>query len=381
MDPTEIEARRKLLDDALRQMATERGVEIPAVAPQIGPSNEELLAELSKPAVPDPEFLAAQKADEKSNRWGRLGANLTRGAALVRGENVPDQFEYKPVADAVRKYLERKQAAASDPRRALLMKLYEERVKNPNADVERVLKSQQARHAGTQADKDLAEIPGIRATAAERERSNTRASPELVSYAKSLGIKTTPDMTYKEAKDRIDEALKARGLDIEAEKAKEAKGARGTDEAMKLRKEFQGHKTYQDTQAIASSLERIKTSSGNGPGDIAMIYSFMRLVDPGSTVREGEFATAQNAGGIPGALRATWNKIIGEGRLSPETRAQFLAESEKLFSGQLVRYKRHVDEYRRLAEKSGFDPTDIIGAPEGSAESAPPKADPLGIRK
>jgi len=34
----------------------------------------------------------------------------------------------------------------------------------------------------------------------------------------------------------------------------------------------------------------------------------MKILDPGSVVREGEFATAQNSAGIPERIRAKYNR-------------------------------------------------------------------------
>ena len=39
-------------------------------------------------------------------------------------------------------------------------------------------------------------------------------------------------------------------------------------------------------------------------GDMALIFSYMKMLDPNSTVREGEYATAQDAGSIPHASLA-----------------------------------------------------------------------------
>jgi len=237
--------------------------------------------------------------------------------------------------------------------------------------------------------KTIAEIPGVQAETSAKVALQKPMAPEHIATLAKSGVTVPEGTTYAQAEKLVDQQLKGQGVQIdwaklalERDKVAAGKGTQNLDEAMKLRKEFQGHKTYQDTQAIASSLERIKSSTGNGPGDIAMLYSFMRLVDPGSTVREGEFATARNAGGVPGAILAAYNKAIGKGSLSPEVRAEFLAEAEKLFRAQLQRQERHRNEYERLARKAGFDPVDVIGVPEGGAATgSTPTPDPLGIRQ
>ena len=66
----------------------------------------------------------------------------------------------------------------------------------------------------------------------------------------------------------------------------------------KLRKEYQGRtKVYGE---LGSTYQNIKSSSEakNGPGDIALITGFMKMLDPGSVVRETEFATARDTAGM-----------------------------------------------------------------------------------
>ena len=49
---------------------------------------------------------------------------------------------------------------------------------------------------------------------------------------------------------------------------------------------------------------------------MALIFGFMKTQDPTSTVREGEFATAENARGMVGPhVRRMYNR--GEGRHAP----------------------------------------------------------------
>lgn len=70
------------------------------------------------------------------------------------------------------------------------------------------------------------------------------------------------------------------------------------DQEEKLRKEYQGRtKVYGE---LGSTYQNIKSSSEakNGPGDIALITGFMKMLDPGSVVRETEFATARDTAGL-----------------------------------------------------------------------------------
>ena len=84
------------------------------------------------------------------------------------------------------------------------------------------------------------------------------------------------------------------------------------------------------------------------------------MLDPGSTVREGEFANAQNSAGIPERVRGVYNNAINGERLSDVTRGDFVKQAKGQYNAALSGYKRDVSEFRRVAEKSGLDPELVI---------------------
>lgn len=128
-----------------------------------------------------------------------------------------------------------------------------------------------------------------------------------------------------------------------------------------MRKELMGNPVTRATQDVATAYERVKAASAapSAAGDIALVYGFMKLMDPGSTVREGEFATAQNAGSVPQSILAQYNKIVSGERLAPELRKDFLGQAQRLYQAQLKRYGALEKSYRGLAEGAGADPSRV----------------------
>ena len=110
--------------------------------------------------------------------------------------------------------------------------------------------------------------------------------------------------------------------------------ARNSQE-LALLKEFNSEKSvqnlFQAQQALSSIRSQVEASRANptGANDISIIFSFMRSIDPGSTVREGEFATAQNSAGIPETIRTLYNRALNGERLSQPQRENFLQSSER----------------------------------------------------
>lgn len=102
------------------------------------------------------------------------------------------------------------------------------------------------------------------------------------------------------------------------------------------------------------------TEKPSAAGDVALIYGFMRILDPGSTVREGEFATAANAGGIPDQVRATYNKALTGERLSDAIRADFVGQAQKLYEQSVSNYGKLRQQYTGLSSRYGLRPENVV---------------------
>ena len=84
------------------------------------------------------------------------------------------------------------------------------------------------------------------------------------------------------------------------------------------------------------------------------------MLDPGSTVREGEFANAQNAAGVPDQIRNLYNKLITGERLNPTQRADFLSQAEAQFGRAQRRQRGLVNVFTGRAQRAGLNPDDVV---------------------
>jgi hypothetical protein len=165
----------------------------------------------------------------------------------------------------------------------------------------------------------------------------------------------------------------------------ERRGREKTGAGIDLRKEFQALPVVKDMQHVAGNYEKIRTTSPTGPGDISMIFAFMKMIDPTSTVREGEFATAENAGGVPSKVWGFYNKAMEGQKLPDGVRQQFRAEAKSLYDAQRKRYDAHASQYRRLATQAGLAPGDVVldlldgGEGSGPGAVAAPAGGPARI--
>lgn len=140
-------------------------------------------------------------------------------------------------------------------------------------------------------------------------------------------------------------------------------------------------KTY---QVVRSGYQKIRESAqlGTGAGDISMIFAYMKMLDPTSVVREGEFATAQNAGGVGNTITNLYNSVLNGQKLTPEMRSQFLEAADKLYSQTTANLAQENQLFSGRAQGWGVDPSHFIVAPQPysplNLNNGSP--DPLGLR-
>ena len=88
-------------------------------------------------------------------------------------------------------------------------------------------------------------------------------------------------------------------------------------------------------------------------GDLALIFAYMKLLDPGSTVREGEFANAEKAGSVPDAVWNMYNRLLTGERLD-KTRPDFLKKAQTIYKAQERTYANTLEEFKNKAVTAGL---------------------------
>lgn len=129
-----------------------------------------------------------------------------------------------------------------------------------------------------------------------------------------------------------------------------------------LRKEYLGlpeRKRYDDTR---SAYERARSSAqlASGAGDIGLIFAYMKMLDPGSVVREGEFANAENSSGVPDKIRNLYNRVIDGERLNNNQRKEFIRAAGGLYETESGNLNRLNQRYSNIAGQYGIDPARVL---------------------
>lgn len=113
---------------------------------------------------------------------------------------------------------------------------------------------------------------------------------------------------------------------------------------------------------VRDAFNRVEGASRkpSAAGDLALIFNYMKMLDPGSVVREGEFATAQNAAGIPSRIVALYNNVLRGERLADDQRADFVGQARGLFKVQSDQYRRLQEQYRGISDRLELDERNTI---------------------
>jgi len=152
--------------------------------------------------------------------------------------------------------------------------------------------------------------------------------------------------------------------EAEQQKAlKETKKEKITQEN-KLRKEFNPFKKqFQEAQTAQDKVVR-SLARQTAAGDVSAVFAYMKVLDPGSVVREGEQATARNAAGVPERIRNAYNRTLTGQSLTPEQRQDFLETSQSLFQAEQDKYIANRKVYEDIATRQELNVLNVVGEEE-----------------
>ena len=139
-------------------------------------------------------------------------------------------------------------------------------------------------------------------------------------------------------------------------------GGAPLEDAHKLRTQYQGLKTMKDFNVVQSAFEKVEFAGDpnrtpTAQSDLALIFSFMRILDPSSVVRESEFATAKdaqewygdfdNVGNfeLPEFIKRKIEEVQSGRILSEKSRANMIAEARGAFQGQVETAVKGIRQY------------------------------------
>jgi len=126
-------------------------------------------------------------------------------------------------------------------------------------------------------------------------------------------------------------------------------------------------KSFPTRQEAYNTATSVPDTASNAQQQISLVYSYMKLLDPESVVREGEFATAQK---YDSALRQLGVRFdnLSEGKVvSDEVIKNMKSEVARMYEQAADSYQSVIDSYTRQAEQYRIDADDLlVGLPSVS---------------
>jgi hypothetical protein len=152
-----------------------------------------------------------------------------------------------------------------------------------------------------------------------------------------------------------------------------------------MRTNYEKERKDRKIQPVLSAYRRMhnlisRKEEITGMDDIAIVFSFMKLLDPGSVVRESEFETAANAGPRAKWFARQWNRFITGGRFTQADRKGFLRSSLTLVKPAMDEDKELQRKYISMSRRYGY-PAAFVIPPSTRYFDLPGTKDDAAIRK
>jgi hypothetical protein len=226
----------------------------------------------------------------------------------------------------------------------------------------------------------LAEL-GMQPTLANlRLLEKPEADPEKIRILKALNMDVT--LTNLRQLDKPESApnevqlLNAAGVPVTLENIMSLKrsgaanvsvdaGQKGFENKMSAKKTFMSEPIYKDFNDMKTAYGQVITSLDQGTpiGDVAGATKVMKLLDPGSVVRETELGIAMAASGRMDRLQNYFKLWASGEKLTPTQRDDFKQLSNELYAAAGQAYNQKRGEYLDFGSSTGVDLDKALGAP------------------
>jgi hypothetical protein len=276
--------------------------------------------------------------------------SLARGLRQAGGILSPD----------VQKQLSAEDMAADQERRQVAQVMLADRLQRERAAVEGAAaakenaanRSLRERLASEQAGRDLLKFE--QGMDLRRDQFNFQREQSLRN-AKTAEERLAIDKSHKEQLLRLNEQT------LEMKKL----AAKGTNQQVvgnegKLRDDYnQLSKTF---IGVRDAHQRVMASANDpsAAGDLALIFNYMKVLDPTSVVRESEFAQAASTGAFGERIKAAVNRVVNGERLSDEIRKDFLDRSERLYTAAEQNQVDLETRFTDISKRSGVNFENVV---------------------
>lgn len=158
--------------------------------------------------------------------------------------------------------------------------------------------------------------------------------------------------------------LQKQGLDLRSAIAANKPDTGAFTRATKLREEFnkKADKVAEGVRHAETTLTLLTdpTIARDPTKQVALVFSFGKMLDDQSVVRESEYALISNARGVFDSVLQKPDQIMTGARLTPQQLQSMQQIARQLYSGAAQRRKDLTDAYRGIAERNKIPVEDVL---------------------
>jgi len=168
----------------------------------------------------------------------------------------------------------------------------------------------------------------------------------------------------------LGQAQAQRGLELKEEKEQEKYIVK---EENTMRKEYDA--LNKDFRIISDSWAKVKevTRNPSPASDIALIFSFMHILEKMGIVRESEQAMLRASGSLSDRAKGYIEKLKTGKFLAPNIRLDFITQSRLMYEALKKETGKRQKQYVSLAKRRGLNPMNVVLPIEESDEPNKPR--------
>lgn len=133
-----------------------------------------------------------------------------------------------------------------------------------------------------------------------------------------------------------------------------------------LQKDFtEETKNYRDVAQAYGNLKSLSDASlrGDPKAQLGVLESYMKMVNPGASIRPGVIQVASAASGLSDKFAHAYNDILAHGAKGNAEMRFYLNDAEKVLKSQRDQYQKVETQTRSRADRWGVDPSHVVNDP------------------
>lgn len=129
-----------------------------------------------------------------------------------------------------------------------------------------------------------------------------------------------------------------------------------------LRQEFNDLPAVKGYDTVASSYDSLRQAytDTSGPGAINTVFSFMKIIDPGVAVMQGDVDLIRNSGGAAAKFAGLYDSALKGNPLTPKTREDLFRQATSLYESRRKQYDAAQRKFDQIARSQKVDPNLIF---------------------